>query len=295
MLLYEYKTVDRALKALYSARKQRNPRYSLRSFAKTIQMSPSSLSSILAGKQNVSPAKMREVADKLGVTGDEQNYLVALAELSCAKSPADVKASKEKIAQFGFDSPIYQITKDQVEIYGSWEALAIIEALKISDAQRSAHWLATALEIPLKSIESICAVLTKHHFIVQHEDGTYSCLRDHSSSEGPVKTLPPKPIRQFHASIMQKAMIALDEQPLSERDISTMIYASSASSTPQVKQAIKEFRRALMAAGESVETKDSVYCLAIQWFKLAESPARRRDRLNEEARRMMRGKDPQSR
>jgi uncharacterized protein (TIGR02147 family) len=284
MLIYEYKSIDKAMQALFAARKQRNPSYSVRAFAKTLRMSHSSVSSILSGKQNVSPGKMRSIGDLLGLSSDEQSYLVALAEWSGAKTDADRKAAKLKLAAFGLDSPIYQVTKDQTDVYGSWEALAIVEALKLTDSKRSVQWLSAAIERPVKFVESICDVLVKLNFIVEHEDETYSVLREHSSSEQGHVKLPPKPVRQFHSSVLQAAMVAIDDQPLDERDFSAVIYAASADSTPAVKRAIKEFRRAIMAAGETAESKDSVYCLAIQWFKLAESPTRKRKRLSKSLR-----------
>jgi uncharacterized protein (TIGR02147 family) len=281
MVLYEYKTVPTALEAIFELRRKRNPNYSLRAFARDMGKAPSSLSAILSEQQKLSPARTSVIGTKLALSKEQSDYLIALAAHSCAKTQQAKMVAKKKLSEFSLDSPLVRVSQEQHEIYGSWEALAIVEALKLTFAKRTLDWLAATIGTTVPVIEKYCDVLIKHNFIERDPDGlTFSVIKDRSSSVDPAKNIPTpqSTIRQFHASILQQATSALDEQPLSERDISAIIYAGSAASTNEVKEAIKNFRRALMASGEASPEKDSVYCLSVQWFKLGESPTKKLSR-----------------
>jgi transcriptional regulator with XRE-family HTH domain len=64
------------LNADLSKRKQKNPRYSLRAYARFLGLDPSTLSRILAGKQPPSITVVRKLLRKLGLSPLENRKLV---------------------------------------------------------------------------------------------------------------------------------------------------------------------------------------------------------------------------
>jgi uncharacterized protein (TIGR02147 family) len=270
LLIYEYNSVSAVLKKFLSDRKDRNPRYSMRAFARDLKMSPSALSEIISEVHDLSPARASEIASFLSLSAHQADYFKALADLGAAKSSAEISVARANLDRFSMQSPEVQISKEQLDIYGSWETLALLEALKLRDSARTIEWLSEATGIESTRVSELCQVLCKHEFASQDSDGRFTALRERSSTVAPGGKRPESTIRNFHGRILAKASEAIDEQSLSERDFSAMIFATSSKQTPEVIEAIKTFRRTVMAAGEGFDEsqKDSVYCLSVQWFKL---------------------------
>ena len=61
------------LESEYLRRLRKNPKYSIRAFARSLDMNDSTLSQILRGKRNISPKKVTDVGLKLGLSLSEIN------------------------------------------------------------------------------------------------------------------------------------------------------------------------------------------------------------------------------
>src|SRR5947209_19732207 len=64
------------LRSEFDERCRRNPRYSLRAYAKFLDLDPSALSRILAQKQDMAPKTCLKVLRKLGLSGPAQRIFV---------------------------------------------------------------------------------------------------------------------------------------------------------------------------------------------------------------------------
>lgn len=84
-----YRTI---LKDQLERRQTANPRYSLRSFAQRLEISPSKLSEILSGKKRLSTERAEILAQKLGLRGNERDLFVLSAEVESASR--DMKRSE---------------------------------------------------------------------------------------------------------------------------------------------------------------------------------------------------------
>ena len=77
------------LKQQLIKRQEVNSRYSLRSFAQKLSLSPSKLSEILAGKKRLSFARAEEIAEKLGLTSREKEIFILSAKLESSSKTID--------------------------------------------------------------------------------------------------------------------------------------------------------------------------------------------------------------
>lgn len=73
----DYRTI---LKDQLERRKRSNPRYSLRSMALKLDLSPSKLSEFMSGKKNMSLARARDVVERLQLKGAEREIFLLSAE-----------------------------------------------------------------------------------------------------------------------------------------------------------------------------------------------------------------------
>jgi len=82
-------------------RNRANPRYSQHAFARLIGLGPSRLSEILSGKDGLSHARARSVAEKLRPGPEEARLFVDLAEARHARSRLAREAARARLAGLG--------------------------------------------------------------------------------------------------------------------------------------------------------------------------------------------------
>src|SRR5262245_32015851 len=86
------------LKSELELRQQRRPQYSLRAFARDLNMSPSTLSDFFHGKLGLSRERVRHVGEKLRLSEAQQEHLNDLLESRFARKNEDRKAAKWRVA-----------------------------------------------------------------------------------------------------------------------------------------------------------------------------------------------------
>lgn len=99
-----YQTI---LKQHLNQRKLSNPRYSLRSFARDVEIPSSHMSKILRGRQGMSADRAAKICDKLNIHGDEKEFFVDLVLASDARSKAGKLAAKKRLQQKFPDRVLY--------------------------------------------------------------------------------------------------------------------------------------------------------------------------------------------
>lgn len=82
-------------------RQELNPRFSLRSFALKLKISPSKLSEVLAGKKRLSVARLTEISNILGLKGVEKEVFLLSAEIESTrtKNKEDLSLKIKKLSQ----------------------------------------------------------------------------------------------------------------------------------------------------------------------------------------------------
>lgn len=103
------------MKEQLQRRQALNSRYSLRSFAKKIGLSPSKLSELLSGKKRLSAARAGEVAEKLGLSGKERELFVLSARLE-----SSAKNLNKKELQLRTQSLAKQINAGRTTQQNAW-------------------------------------------------------------------------------------------------------------------------------------------------------------------------------
>lgn len=130
---YTFPSFREVLIGEYSARRIRNPKYSLRAFALDLGLSSSSrISEILNGKQGLSVEVAREIAGSLKFDIKETEVFCDLVELECSRSSVLRRVAEERLKTFELDlddddlaiikaytrwCPIYNSTKFLYRVY----------------------------------------------------------------------------------------------------------------------------------------------------------------------------------
>lgn len=80
-MLLNMDSAQKFLAQEYSRRRNINPRYSQRAFARQIGLSPGELSEVLSGKRRLSLKSALRIARAMGLTATETKHLVHLAQV----------------------------------------------------------------------------------------------------------------------------------------------------------------------------------------------------------------------
>lgn len=251
------------------SRCQQNPRYSLRAFARDLEIAPSRLSEILNGKQGLSREAADAIAKKLGYSAEYREYFCDLVGAVHARSKVEKEASKLRLMQYqNREEDYYIIPMDAFKIISEWYHLAIVELTKIEGFKNDTGWIARKLGIQPIQVELAIERLLRLN-ILRREDDRIIAL------EWNTPEVPSEHIRKFHRQIMEKAMVAMTKQALEKRYFTSSVIPIAKSQLADAKDAIWKFQHGFCTtygetADEGQPDRDAVYCLAIQFFGLTE-------------------------
>jgi uncharacterized protein (TIGR02147 family) len=254
-------------------RKTRNSGYSLRAFAKQLGLDPARLSLILNNKQGLSEKSATRIAVNLGYSAEDRKYFCDLVLLSDARAKASRRMAKMRIhraANHRDRDDVRVIQEDTFIAISQWYHFAILELTSLKSFRNSMDWIAKRLGI--SRFEATQAVTRLKRLGLLMEKGGSLTQTDLILST--TQDIPSAAIRAFNHQMLRKAGAAIDMQSLDEREISTLTIAIDSKNIPKIKEKIRKFRRELNREIESKtppETKDAVYCLATQLFRLTEA------------------------
>ena len=253
------------LKNEYEMRKLRRPQYSLRAFARDLELSPSSLTDFLHGRIGFSSGRVEKISSKIGLTTEQKKHFMDLCASQFSRS-----MNQRKLALVRVRSRIQpssaRIELDTFKLISEWQHLAILELLELDEKYQDAKVMAKDLDIPTSLVRSSIQRMRKLGLIV--EDGL--TLKPSSDFTMIGSDIPSQSIRHFHAQVLAKAAKAIESQGVDQRENSSTIFSCEVEDLPDIKKDLKEFRLKLMNKYAQGESKNSLYCLSIQLFDLLE-------------------------
>jgi uncharacterized protein (TIGR02147 family) len=90
MTIYEFIDPIEFVNRQFSLKKELNPRFSLRSYAKILGYeNPSLISSVLKGDRKLGPELAEKIAHQLNLSPSEQKYFQLLILIKYAKNPSE--------------------------------------------------------------------------------------------------------------------------------------------------------------------------------------------------------------
>lgn len=228
-------------------RKSKNPAYSLRAFARDLNISPAVCSQVLSGKRHLSRKNLGKIADALGL------------------SPAQVSSIRKEITGVSLDRTEYlEVQEDVFRVMSDWYYFAILNLARLKDNKAQPTWVAKRLGLSLAEAKVAISRLKRLGYLAI-ENGR---LKRTAVSLITTEDVPSSALRQFHKQNLALAVRALDDVPVNQREITTITMPADLSRLPGAKKLIREFRSKLanhLSAGKPTE----VYTMAIQLFPIS--------------------------
>lgn len=244
------------LSNLIAEKMKKNPHFSLRAFARRVEISPTVLSRILSGKRNLTFNLAVRIADALLFTPEEREELFSYFT---KKNEKDANAQEDKNER--------QITLECFNAMKDWYHYGITQLLQVKGFVEDYQWIASMLSI--SSLEAKLAVdrLLRLEILERDENGKLHRTATHFTTTSEVAS---SGLRHFQKQILEKSIISLEEDSLDERDITSITVAINEDKIKEAKLEIKKFRMRMsefMSEGE----KTRVYNLGIHLIPLSKS------------------------
>jgi transcriptional regulator with XRE-family HTH domain len=233
----------RLMKEEWLGGQRRNARFSLRAFARRIGLPPSAISELFNGKRGMTARMARRVVQGMALPPESGEAILALF----AGPPPHAPASRAR--------EFVQLRADQFHVISRWFYYAVLSLAETRDFRPEPRWIARRLGISTADARKALERLTRLGLL---------------PVGAPVTTttdIPDSWLKSSHFENLDLAVRSLEEDPLLERDFSSMTLVGDPARLPEAKARIRKFRRELTAFLESGDKKE-VFQLNVQFFRL---------------------------
>ncbi len=241
------------LKNLLHEKTSRNAQFSLRAFARLVEVSPAVLSRVLSGQRKLTFTLAVRIADALKLGPIERETLYSFYLAKSDRSPID-RAEKE------FSIDCFNAMKE-------WYHYGITQLLFVENFREDHRWMSRILEISELEVKLAIDRLVRLEILDRGEDGRLYRTAAHLTTSTEIAS---SGIRYFQKQILEKTLISLENDPLEERDITSITIAINEDKIEQAKKEIKKFRMK-MSEFLSEGPKTRVYNLGVHLIPLSKS------------------------
>lgn len=249
------------------ARVDRNPRYSIRSFAQALGLQSSALSQIMAGKRAVSTKVLDRLLSRLEMNPGEQKAFVQ-SVIDEKKSQGLQRVSPDllkRLREFGeadSTTAVRPVGLDEFRIIADWYHYAILELTFSKHFKPDSRWIAKELNISVTEAKLAVERMIELE-LLERKNGTLKKTDWNLDSKDKTKT------SAFHRrrqkQILEKSIASLEQDPIEERNHSSITVCIDPKNIPAAKTKIQKFMWEL--AGSLVEgTPDRVYEMTVNLF-----------------------------
>jgi uncharacterized protein (TIGR02147 family) len=229
----------------FSRRLAANSQYSLRAYARALDIAPSALSAILNNKRPLTDKAIQRLAPKVGVSPQvAQKYL----------------QSKSR-------PPAYQhLADDEYEVLSSGIHNALLELIKTKDFDGREETMAKRLGVPPTEIKIALQRLERLK-VLDRSGGIWRDLTNGFTSRLK-ENYTDAARRAMQVSLLEKSIAAVKEVPIELRNHTSMTFAINPADLPEAVEKIKKFRREMDRYFDAAEEKGEVYQLSVSLFPL---------------------------
>lgn len=257
---HEYREI---LIAEFQKRKTKNPRYSMRAFARDIGLTSARLTEVLKKRQGLSRSVALAIGKKMSFNSAKLDFFCNAVEAVDGRSKLSREMARKQVQKFG---ALFKrrLNEDQFKIISEWYHFAILSMTNLISFQSSTVWIANRLGIDVMTAEAAVERLKRLGYLTESNGK----LSESSNFVAFQEDIPSEWGQKFHKQIIEKAAQSVQGQSVHKRDLSALTLAINPDKIPLAKKMIADFVREFDKE-MSLETEfQSLYCLSVQFFSL---------------------------
>jgi uncharacterized protein (TIGR02147 family) len=244
--------INSLLRERLRAAKRRNPRFSLRSFAKQLGIDHSTLSQVLRSRRRLSPRALKAVGKCMGLSEET----IEAYEQSLRKRPNSKSTSQ--------DVRSIHVDLDTFQLLSVWYHYAILELIQVQSFKTDSRWIGNALGIAVEDVNVALQRLLRLGLLEM--SGRDRWIDKSGDAEFHSAALTEAACNQMNQEVHELAVDAIRRVPSQHRVHRQMVLAVDSTRLPRLRMLADEFMKVLRALVSEGDTTDDVYQVEISLF-----------------------------
>ncbi len=228
--------------------------------------SSSSLTMVLKGQRPPSSEMLGAIAEDLKMNTRERNYFELLIQFEkLNKKNKDSKKVLEKIERLNSDKQANSLGLKDFSAISEWYFLAIKQLISTPSFVEDEGWIFRKLrrKVTLSQIRSALSIMLEKKTIARDDDGKLIVLKPGLITTNDV---PSSAIRRHHFGMINRALEAIEEQDVSQRQVTSVTMKFKEEHLEAAKQSLFEFVKDFNNKYSDKEA-DDLYQMNMQFFK----------------------------
>lgn len=245
MSITQQKEIAEILSKKYKESKMRNEKYSIRSFAKKLNINSGALTEIMSSKRRISEKLAIDLCSSLDLTQKEKEVFMR----PFARAHALI------------DGINYFETNENL----NWYHFAVLSLIKTSHFKTSPDFISKALKISPEYADSLMQDLLRLKIVNWNNEGRLYRTKEN------IKTCDNKSsdhLKELHKTNISKALDSLS-LPVEQRDLTSIMMPVNIAHLDEAKKMIRKFQDDISILLECGE-KTQVYNLCVQLYPISE-------------------------
>lgn len=248
------------------ARIERNKQYSLRAYARDLDLSPGFLSGLLAGRKGLSPSRASSLLENLDWDDGAKRVFTLLVRLETTEVSEEENRIIQELSEIREANLISKSSTDLefefFHIISEWHHAAVLELLFINGSVHEPQWLADRLGLDIDLIQTALDRLCRVGLLAR-ESNKWIRGKEHVV----MPSTPSECVRSFHRSFLENAIAAVDGQDPETRILQTSLIPISRKLLPRIEEHIDRLVTDSIATAGTA-SKDDLYCLSVAFHKV---------------------------
>lgn len=266
----DYKII---LKNELAKRIDRNSKYSVRAFAKSLEVDSGALSRILSGKQIPSAKVVNKILENMLFEPSEREELLLSIKLTQQNRNLTRRNQFQKEERPVTTGLFKSLDIDVFRVMGEWFHSAIMELTFVKGFSSSPKWISSKLAI--SETEACLAIDRLKRLELIKEDENKTLKKTDQFLDTKDKHLTTPALRKNQKQFLEKAIESLENDSIHERSMTSMTMAIDESRIEEAKKVINEFNQKMSTFLESGE-QTRVYNLSIALYPLQKNKNNKR-------------------
>lgn len=234
----------------YSQRRKRNNNYSLRAFARDLEVSVGALSEILANKRKLTPKSTKKILPHLNLSPVKKDAFLK----NVLKSYGEDNMMTSHVA----DEVL--LAEDHFQFISEWYHFAILSVLKLDDYVEDPAWIAARIGIQSFEAKNALSRLQRLGLVTKKDGRSVRKVSAFTTTQD----IPSAALKESHRQTLEQSIVSLFRDPVEIREISSTTLAIDRTRIREAKDLIVEFRKRFQALMEDGQ-KTEVYNLNVQF------------------------------
>ncbi len=250
----------------FELKRAKRASYSLRMFARDLELTPSNLSDVLKGRCGISAIVASRIAQILKMNTEEAIYFADLVESKHARSRADREAALERVRKHTLNPFSRKAKPETIPLFEKWYYVATLEFLTLKNGEPSVDAIADALGISTDEVhEALSRLLVSG--AIRREGERFVRTENYLFADSPV---PSATIRSFHKQVLDLGKDAIDQQAIDQRKFLSTLFTFDSRRLAEAIAYLENLDQDFFTKFESKEDSDSVYAFSLQLFRVDE-------------------------